>query len=100
MAQAVVINDLILAAAEGASEGVTVLQQADIPVELEEFEIEVTYAAETEITQSTSGSLNAGVKLKFFTASAKIGHTRSSRSKATYGLKVRFLFSGKELEAA
>ena len=30
MAQEVVINDLILAAAEGASEGVSVLQQADI----------------------------------------------------------------------
>lgn len=36
--------------------------------------------------------------LKFAAAKAEIGHTRSSRSKASYGLKVRFLFSGKERE--
>ena len=100
MAQEVVIKDLILAAAEGASEGVEVLQNADIPVELEEFEIKVTYAAETSIETSTSGSLSAGVKLKIFTLKSKIGHTRTSRNKATYGLQVRFLFSGKEIEAA
>lgn len=98
MAQEVTITNLILAAAEGATEGVTALQAADIPVELEEFEIKVTYAAETEVTTSTSGSLSAGVALKFVTIKAKVGHTRSTRSKATYGLEVRFLFSGKETQ--
>lgn len=98
MAQEATIQSLILAAAEGASAGVTVLQNADIPVELEEFEIEVTYAAETELTSTTEGSLAAGVKMKFVTVKAKIGHTRSTRSKVTYGLKVRFLFTGKEKE--
>lgn len=96
MAQEVTIKNLILAAAEGASEGVEVLQQNDIPVELEEFEIEVTYAAETEVTTKNNASLSSGLDLKFFTIKAKVGHTRSTRQKATYGLKVRFLFSGKE----
>ncbi len=100
MAQEATIKSLILSAAEGASDGVTVLQSANIPVELEEFEIEVTYAAETELTKKTTGTFSAGIDYKFYTAKAKIGHTRSSRSKATYGLKVRFLFSGKEIEAA
>jgi hypothetical protein len=94
MAQEVVIKDLIIAAADGASAGVTVLKNAEIDVELEEFEIEVTYAAETEVTKVTDGKF--GLKFKVFKAS--IGHTRTSRSKATYGLKVRFLFSGKEKE--
>lgn len=100
MAQEATIKSLILAAAEGASEGVSVLQAADIAVELEEFEIEVTYAAETELTTKTSGSVSAGIEFKFVTYKAKIGHTRSTRQKATYGMKVRFLFSGKEKEAA
>lgn len=92
MAQVVTIKELILGAADGAAEGVRTLKSADIPVELDEFEIEVTYAAETEITKVTDGK--AGITFKVFKAS--IGHTRTSRSKATYGLKVRFLFSGKE----
>lgn len=98
MSQEVTIKSLILAAAEGASEGVDVLQQADISVELEEFEIEVTYAAETSVETSTSGSLSAGVDLKFVTYKAKIGTRMSTRNKATYGMKVRFLFSGTEKE--
>lgn len=98
MAQEARINSLILAAAEGATEGINALQAADIPVELEEFEIETTYAAETSLEQKTSGSLSAGIDYKFVTIKAKIGHTRSSRQKATYGMKVRFLFSGKEVE--
>ncbi|WP_017446755.1 hypothetical protein [Gayadomonas joobiniege] len=98
MSQEATIKTLILAAAEGASEGVGELQQADIPVELEEFEIKVTYAAETSIETKTSGSLSAGLNLKFLTVKSKVGHTRSTRQKATYGLEVRFLFSGKEIE--
>jgi hypothetical protein len=100
MAQEATIKSLILSAAEGASEGVEVLQTADIAVELEEFEIEVTYAAETELITKTTGSLSAGIDYKFVTLKAKIGHTRSSRQKATYGMKVRFLFSGKEPESS
>jgi len=99
MAQEVEIRSLILAAAEGASEGVEVLQDNDIAVELEEFEIKVTYAAETSIETSTSGSLNAGIKMKILTLKAKVGHTKTTRNKATYGLEVRFLFSGKQKEA-
>lgn len=99
MAQEVVIKDLILAAADGASEGVGVLQAANIPVELEEFEIKVTYAAETSIETTTSASLDVGVKFKIVALKAKIGHTKTSRNKATYGLEVRFLFSGKEIES-
>ncbi|MDW7691638.1 hypothetical protein R9C00_17175 [Flammeovirgaceae bacterium SG7u.111] len=98
MAQEATIKSLILSAAEGASEGVSVLQSNNIPVELDEFEMEVTYAAETELTKKTDGQFSSGVNFRFVTAKAKIGHTRTSRSKATYGLKVRFLFSGKEVE--
>jgi len=98
MAQEATIKDLILAAAEGASAGVSELHKADIPVELEEFEIEVNYAATTTIEKSTAGDLGVGIEYKFITLTAKIGHTRSTRSNVTYGLKVRFLFSGKERE--
>ena len=96
--ETVAIKDLIISAAEGASDGVEVLQDADIAVVLEEFEMEVTYAAETSITNKTEGTLGGGLELKFVAAKAEIGHTRSSRTKASYGLKVRFLFSGKEKE--
>lgn len=96
MSQVVVIKDLILGAADGAAAGVEVLQNANIPVELEEFEIEVTYAAETEVTTVTNGRF----ELKFKVFKASIGRTKTSRSKATYGLKVRFLFSGKEQQPA
>lgn len=92
--ETVAISDLIVSAAEGASAGVELLAQRDIAVELEEFEMEVIYAAETSITNKTDG----GADMKFLPGKAKIGHTRSSRSKASYGLKVRFLFSGKEKE--
>lgn len=99
MGQPAIISDLILAAADGAGKGVEELQDLDIPVELEEFEIEVTYAAETEIKQKSESDASLGLEFKFVTLKSKVGHTRSSRSKATYGLKVRFLFSGKETEA-
>lgn len=95
MAQAVTIQELINAAADGAADGVRTLKSADIPVELDEFEIEVTYASETEVTKESDGK----AKLNFRIIKASIGHTRTSRSKATYGLKVRFLFSGKEEES-
>ncbi len=98
MSEAVTIKSLILSAAEGASSGVETLQKADIAVELEEFEMEVTYAAETSISKETTAGIGGGVQMKFVTAKANIGTTRSSRSKATYGLKVRFLFSGKKRE--
>ena len=98
MKEAVTINSLILSAAEGAASGVETLQEADIAVELEEFEMEVTYAAETSISQETNAGLGAGIQMKFLTAKANIGTTRSNRSKATYGLKVRFLFSSKQKE--
>ena len=98
MAQVATIKSLIIGAANGVADGVQVLQSANIPVELEEFEIEVTYAAETSIEKETTGSIEGGVNYKIVTLKAAVGHTRNSRSKATYGLKVRFLFSAKEKE--
>ena len=98
MGQPATIKSLIVSAAEGASEGVDVLQNANIPVELDEFEIEVTYAAETEITASTDSSLESGIDYKFVTLKTKIGHTLSARRNTTYGLKVRFVFNTKEKE--
>jgi len=96
MSQAVTIKDLIVAAAEGASEGVDVLTGANIPVELDEFSIKVTYASTTEVTTKSAGSLGGSVLLKFIPIRAKIGHTRSTRREVTYGLEVKFIFSGKE----
>ncbi len=90
MSHSATIRDLILAAAEGAGAGITELKSKDIPVELDEFEIEVTYAAETEVASSTGGS--AEIKFRIF--KAKFGHRQSSRDRQAYGLKVRFLFSG------
>lgn len=55
--ETVAIKDLIVSAAEGASDGVEVLQNADIAVVLEEFEMEVIYTAETSITNKTEGAL-------------------------------------------
>ncbi len=94
MSHEATIKDLILAAAEGASAGVSELQKMDIPIELEEFEVEVTYAAQTTVETK-----DKGLQLKFLVFKAKIGQTKATRSNATYGLKVRFLFSGKETEA-
>ncbi len=90
MAQAATIKELIVAAAEGAGEGVAEIQSANIPVELDQFEIEVTYSAETEVTTRSGG----GLSLNFRIFKANYGRRRSSRATETYGLKVRFLFTG------
>ncbi len=90
MAQSATIKELIVAASEGAGEGIAEIQDANIPVELDEFEIEVTYSAETQVTSRSSG----GLDLSFRIFRASYGRRRSSRRTETYGLKVRFLFTG------
>ncbi|GIK75067.1 MAG: hypothetical protein BroJett021_40550 [Chloroflexota bacterium] len=94
MAVGFVIKDLIVAAAVGAGEDIEMLRDNKLPVELEEFEIEVTYAAETliEISQQTNQATK--LELKFFAYRQKIGTNVNNRNKATYGMKVRFLFKG------
>ena len=88
MAQKVIIKDLIVAAAQGASAGVKELQKADIAVELQEFEIEVTYSCTTEVTEEAAG----GVALNFYIVSAKFDPKTTTKNTTTYGLKVRFVF--------
>ena len=90
MAQSATIRDLIVAASQGAGEGIETIQAANIPVELDEFEIEATYSAETSVTSRSDG----GVNLNFRIFKANYGRRKSSRSTETYGLKVRFLFTG------
>ena len=94
MAQTATIKDLIVAAAEGTGEGIEVLQTSNIPVELDEFEIEVTYSAETSVSERSGG----GVNLSFKILKGSYGKRKSSRSTETYGLKVRFLFTGVQTE--
>jgi len=96
MAQEVVIKDLILAAAQGVSAGITSLSSAQPPIEavLEEFEIEVSYACTTEFNASVS----AEVQMKFWVVKAKFSAQTSYKRTTTYGLKVRFLFTGKSEE--
>ncbi|MCA9885038.1 MAG: hypothetical protein KC615_20745 [Anaerolineae bacterium] len=94
MAQAATMQELMLAAAEGAAEGVTIIRDADIAVELEEFEIEVTYSAETELKSESEGKLS----FNFLISKGSYTKRTSRRNTTTYGLKVRFLFSGAEPE--
>ena len=94
MAQAATMQELTLAAAEGAAEGVTLIREADIAVELEEFEIEVTYSAETEVTSTGNGKLG----FNFGIIKASYSKRTARRNTTNYGLKVRFLFSGAETE--
>lgn len=98
MAVGFVIKDLIYAAAEGASEGIEMLRDNKLPVELEEFEIEVTYAAETSIELSQQTDQSVKLRLEFLTFKQKIGTNVTNRNKATYGMKVRFLFKGGDAE--
>jgi len=95
-AQTVVIGDLILAAAQGVSAGISTLNNAQPPIEaaLEEFEIEVSYACTTEFDSSAS----VETQLKFSIVKAKFSAQTSYKRTTTYGLKVRFLFTGKSEE--
>ncbi len=96
MNEVVTIQEIIEGVVEATVEGVEAIDDAGIPVELDEFEVEASYAAETFMEKESEKS----VQLKFKPIKAKIGHTKTSRNKATYGLKVRFLFVGKAVEAA
>ena len=90
--KAATIKDLILAAAQGAGEGVKEMNKLDIPVVLREFEIEVNYSCTTEFTFEADMSAS----LKFWIVKAKFHASTSYKVTTTYGLKVRFLFVGKE----
>ena len=100
--QAVIISDLILAAAEGAGEGLQKMEDANVPVELAEFEIEVVYSCTTTFEKETTGAAAGSASMKFLFIKAKAkGHykSRTVRTQSiNYGLKVRFLFVGKEAE--
>ena len=89
--QAVTIENLIIAAAQGTAAGVNTLKGAGLAVELQEFEIEVNYSCTTEF--SASASVEA--QIRFWIGSAKFSAETSYKRTTTYGLKVRFLFTGK-----
>jgi len=101
--QSATIKELILSAADGAAAGVEVLQGADIPVELEEFEIEVVYSCTTTITDERVGNIDGALCMKFWFIKAKVRSSYRSKTVRTqsinYGLKVRFLFVGREKES-
>jgi len=94
--QAVTIKDLIVAAAQGTSEGLKVLREAEPPIEaeLQEFEIEVNYSCTTE--WSAEASVEA--KMRFWIVKARFSAKTSYKRTTTYGLKVRFVFTGKTEE--
>lgn len=98
MAQEVVIKDLILAAAQGVTAGINSLSGATPPIEaeLQEFEIEVSYACTTEFNKD----LTVDSQIKFWVVKAKFSAQTSYKRTTTYGLKVRFLFTGKSEEEA
>jgi len=96
--QAVTIKDLIVAAAQGVAAGITELSKAEPPIEaeLQEIEIEVNYACTTE--WSAEASVEA--KMRFWIVSARFSAKTSYKRTTTYGLKIRFIFTGKTEESA
>ncbi len=94
--QPATIKDLIVAAAKGAAAGVEALESENVPVELAEFEIEVNYSCSTEFDASAS----AEMQMKFWIVKAKFSAKTSYKRATTYGLKVRFLFTGRSEERA
>lgn len=94
MSQEVTIQNLIVAAAEGAGAGIMELQAANIPVELDEFEIEVTYSATTDVTSMGSGKIGLSFKILRST----FGRRKTTRTTESYGLRVKFLFTGVKTE--
>lgn len=87
----VTIKDLIIAASQGAAAGILELQRVGLPVELQEFEIEVNYSCSTE--WKSGASYDAG--LQFLIIDSKFTPETSYNRTTTYGLKVRFTFTGK-----
>lgn len=105
----VTVAGLITAAAQGAATGIKALRDAKIPVELEQFEIEVRFNAKTSLTQrSSSGSVisgpagNAGdsLDLQFGVGVSALSKSSTQKSSESTSLKVRFVFSGKDEEDA
>ncbi|MCU0422985.1 MAG: hypothetical protein MUC81_09265 [Bacteroidia bacterium] len=85
-----VIKELIATTSEGAIEAYDDLINSGAQIKLDEFEIETTYAAETEFKIESNNKIS--FKMKGFKAS--FGTKVSRRNTQTYGLKVRFLFVG------
>lgn len=96
MAVSATIGELIEAAANGASAGVATIREADLAIELSEFEIEVTYGCTTQF--DVEAELEAKVKFTIF--ESKFTVRTAYRNTQSYGLKVRFLFTGDEQEEA
>jgi spore coat protein CotF len=88
----VIIKELIVAAAQGAADGIGELQTKHIEVELQEFEIEVNYSCTTELTKKDDGS----IQMDFMVIKAEFSTETSYKRTTTYGLKVRFVFTGKK----
>jgi len=85
------IKDLIVAAAEGAADGVRKLQELGIPIKLQEFEIEVNYSCSTELIYKGEDKW----EMNFYIFKAEFSATTTFKRTVTYGLKVRFVFTGK-----
>lgn len=101
------VAGLITAAAQGAATGIKALRDAKIPVELEQFEIEVKFNAKTSLVTRTAaaGTLggpgtSSGENLDFQFGIGVTALTKSSTQKSSEStsLRVRFVFSGKDEE--
>lgn len=93
MAKAIDIKALILAAAQGAADGIKELEKKNIAVELAEFEIETTYDCTTQMQHPPSPRPGRPPgrqfpAMKFAIRPARVGLRRNIR----YGLTVRFMF--------
>ena len=103
----VTVAGLITAAAQGAATGIKALRDAKIPVELEQFEIEVRFNAKTSlVARSSSGSVLSGpggasgesLDIQFGVGVSALSKSTTQKSSESTSLKVRFLFSGKDEE--
>ena len=89
--ETITIKDLIIAASQGAAAGIRELQRIGLPIELQEFEIEVNYSCSTEWQPGTTYALG----LQFTIINTKFTPETSYKRTTTYGLKARFVFTGK-----
>lgn len=103
----VTVAALITAAAQGAATGIKALRDAKIPVELEQFEIEVRFNAKTSlVTRSVAagalagpgGSSGENLDFQFGVGVTALSKSVTAKTSESTSLRVRFLFSGKDDE--
>ncbi|MDZ4745796.1 MAG: hypothetical protein SGJ05_07315 [bacterium] len=101
------VAGLITAAAQGAATGIKALRDAKIPVELEQFEIEVKFNAKTSLVTraASTGALvgpsgNSGdtFDLQFGVGVSALSKSSTQKTSESTSLRVRFVFSGKDEE--